>query len=113
MRSYGKPSGASTPAAKFSVTTSEIAHDLVEQLAAALGAQVERDAELLDVVVLEPTAELDAATVVDERLHAAEDVPAAFGDGILDLDHLRAEGGEHPGGAGPGELAGEVTYPDV
>jgi hypothetical protein len=64
-------------------------------------------------VVLEPPTELDPAPFVDEWLHVAEDVPAALRDGVLDPDHLGAEGGEHPGGAGSGELAGEVADPDV
>ena len=58
-------------------------------------------------------AELDAAPVVDARLHAAQDVPASLRDRVLDLDDLRAERGEHPGRAGTGELAGEVADPQV
>ena len=107
------PMRAITPAAKFSVTTSESATSSRSSSLAALGAQVERDAELLDVVVVEPAAELDAAPVVDERRRAAHDVPRALRHRVLDPDHLRAERREEPRGARAGELAAEVADADV
>ena len=85
---------ANTPAAKFSVTASETATSLPQQFLAALLAQVDRDPELLDVVVVEGAAQVDAAPVVDVRRHPAEDVPGALAHRILDPDHLGAERGE-------------------
>ena len=87
--------------------------ELAQQLLAALGAQVERDAELLDVVVVEAAADLDAAPLVDERRRAAQDVPRALAHRVLDADHLGAERGEEPGGARAGELPAEVADADV
>ena len=88
-------------------------HDLGEELPTALRAQVQGDRQLLDVVVLEATAELAPTALVDERLHPPEDVPATFGDRVLDLDDLRPERGQRAGRPGTGELAGEVADPQV
>ena len=100
----GSPSRASTPAAKFSVTTSEIATSRAQELPAALGAEVERDAELLDVVVVERAAEVDAA-----RSSTKGGTPRRMSQRpayrVLDADDLRAERGEEAGRAGAGELA--------
>ena len=87
--------------------------ELAQQLLAALLAKVDRDPELLDVVVVEGAAEVDAAPVVDERRHPAQDVPGALSHRVLDADHLGAERGEELGRAGPGQLAGEVADADV
>ena len=51
---------------------------LAQELLAGLGPEVQRDAELLDVVVVERAAEVSATTLVDERWHPAEDVPVAL-----------------------------------
>ena len=45
--------------------------------------------------------------------HAAQDVPRALAHRVLDADHLGAERGEELGGAGAGELPGEVADADV
>src|SRR5204862_8175290 len=68
--------------------------ELAEELLAALLSEIDGDAELLDVVVVERAAEVDAATIVDEWWNAPQDVPCALTDGILDADHLRAERSE-------------------
>jgi hypothetical protein len=92
-----------------------VAHpdELAQQLLAPLGAQVERDAELLDVVVEEARTTVVAAVAVDERRHLAHDVPQAEGDGILDPDDLGAEGSQEPGGPGTRELSGQVADAQV
>ena len=87
--------------------------ELAQQLLAALGAQVERDPELLDVVVVEAATDLDAAPVVDERRRAAHDVPRPLAHRVLDADHLGAERGEEPGRPGARELAAEVADAEV
>ena len=85
------------------------ADELPEQLTGAFGAQVERDAQLLDVVVVEGAPEFDAAALVDVRGIAAKDVPAPLGYRVLDTDDLRSEGGKEPGCPGAGQLPGEVA----
>ena len=80
-----------------------------EQIARALRARVEGDAELLDVVVVERPAEVDAAPLVRKRWDAAQDVPPALPHRILDADHLRAERGQESRRACAGELSGEIT----
>ena len=87
--------------------------ELAQDLLAAFLAQVDGDPELLDVVIVEGAPEVDAAPVVEEGRHPAQDVPGALAHRILDPDHLGAERGEELGGAGAGELAGEVADPDV
>ena len=89
------------------------AHQLGQQLLAPLGAQVQRDAELLDVVVVEAGAAVGAAVAVEVRAELAHDVPQALGDRVLDADHLRAERREHARRAGAGQLAGQVADADV
>ena len=64
-RSYPKPIRSITPAAKFSVTASDTRTSSRQQLLAPLGAQVQGDAELLDVVVVEPGAAVGTAVVVE------------------------------------------------
>ena len=84
-----------------------------DELAAALGAQVDGDAELLDVVVVERAAHVDALAVVDERRHAAQDVPPAALHRVFDPDHLRAERGESARRARARELTREVADAEV
>ena len=80
-----------------------------EQLTGAFGAQVERDAQLLDVVVVVGAPEVDAAALVDLRRVAAKDVPAPLRYRVLDTDDLRPEGCKEPGCPGAGQLPGEVA----
>ncbi len=82
---------------------------LGQQLLAALGAQVERDPELADIVIVVAAAEFQAAPLVDVRADAAQDVPAALPHRVLDADHLGAERGEPLGRAGARQLAAEVA----
>jgi hypothetical protein len=84
-------------------------HDLGQDLARPLGTKIQRDAELLDVVIIETAAEIRAAALVHERRHRAQDVPEPHRDRVFDADHLRTERGEPLRGAGAGELAGEVA----
>jgi hypothetical protein len=84
-----------------------------EELLATLRAQVERDAALLRVVVVEAAPEIGSATLVDERRHRAQDVPRALVYRVLDANHVRAEGREPLGGTGAGELAREVADADA
>ena len=85
------------------------ADELPEQLTGAFDAQVERDAQLLDVVVVVGAPEVDAAALVDLRRVAAKDVPAPLRYRILDTDDLRPEGCKEPGCPGAGQLPGEVA----
>ena len=100
---------AITPAAKFSVTTSETATRRRSRLAARLQAQVQGDAQLLDVVIVERAAELNAPALVDVGRRTPEDVPSTLADGVFDPDHPGAQRREITGRAGPGELAGQVA----
>ena len=43
----------------------------------------------------------------------AHDVPRALAHRVLDADDLRAERGEEPGGAGPGQLSAQVADAEV
>ena len=83
-----------------------------EELLARVGPEVQRRPELLDVVVVEHAAEVDAAPLVDVGRGAADDVPAALVGRILDPDHLGAERGQDPGGARTGEDAAQVADAD-
>ena len=70
---------AITPAAKFSVTTSEIGDEL--RAAAPCRARVRRLSVMPSfstLWLLNAAAEVDAAAVVDERARAAQDVPRAL-----------------------------------
>src|SRR6201999_4114435 len=78
-------------------------------LLAALGAQVERDPQLLGVVVVVAAAELDPAPLVHERADAAQDVPAPLPHRVLDADHLGAERRQPLGRAGAGQLSAEIA----
>jgi hypothetical protein len=79
------------------------------ELTTALGAEVDGDAELLDVVIVERAAHVDALAVVDEGRDTAEDVPATALHRVLDPDHLRAERGQRARRPRARELAGEVA----
>ena len=81
----------------------------LEQFAPLLGLDVERDAQLLDVVVVERPAQLRTAPVVHIGRHPAQDVPAPMVRGILNPNHLRAEGGHELGRPSPGQLPGEIA----
>ena len=84
-------------------------HELGEQLAAAIGAQVERDAQLLDVVVVEAGAAIEARPIVGEGLDTPKQVPASLPDRILDADDLSAERGEQAGRPRAGQLPRQVA----
>ena len=86
--------------------------ELAQQLLALVGAQVDGDAELLDVVVVERSAEFDSPPVVDVGRRAAQDVPPALLDRVLDADDLRAHRREEARGAGARELSSEVADAD-
>ena len=85
------------------------ADQLPQEFFAALGAQVQRDAIFVGVVIVEATAEIDASTFVDEWWDAAQDVPAPLADRVFDADDLGTERGEPFGRPGARQLAGEVT----
>ena len=80
-----------------------------QQLLAPVGAQVEGDAELLDVVVVEARAAFGTEVVIDPGPDLADDVPHALPDRVLDANDLGAEGGQHPGRPGPGQLTGQIA----
>ena len=101
--------------ARGEVLGDDVGHrdELAQQLLAALGAQVDGDAELLDVVVVEAATHLDAAAVVAVGRHAAHDVPHALADRVLDADDLGAERGEEPRCARARELTAQVADAEV
>ena len=83
--------------------------ELGQDLLAAFRPKVQRDAVLFRVVVVEATAEVDAALPVDGGRPAAQYVPAALVHWIFDANHLGAEGGEPLRRARSRQLAGEVA----
>ena len=97
------------------VLSDRVAHrdDLGQQLFAPLGAEVERDPQLLHIVVVEAPAELMAPAVVHERGCSPEHIPFAQAHGILNADDLGPEGGHPPGGPCSGQLPGEVADANV
>ena len=72
-------------------------------------AQIQRDAQLAGVVVVEGAAHVHAAPLIHERWGAAQDVPTAFVRRVFDADDLGAERRQPLGGAGAGQLPGEVA----
>ena len=84
-------------------------HQLGEDLLSAPGPQVQGDAVLVCVVIVEPTPEFDTAPLVDEGRYPAQDVPAPLTHRVFDADHLGAERGQPLRCARAGQLAGEVT----
>ena len=92
-----------------------VAHrdDLSQQLLAPLGAEIERDPQLLHIVVVEAPAELMAPAVVHERGRSPEHVPLAKAHRIFDADDLGPEGGHPPGGPCSGQLSSEVADANV
>ena len=81
----------------------------LEQFAAFLGLDIERDAHFAHIVVVERSAQLGAAPVVDIGRHPAQDVPATVVRGVFNPDHFRAERGHELGCAGAGQLTGEIA----
>ena len=75
--------------------------------------QVDRDAELADVVVVERAAELTAPALVHVRAATAQDVPGPLPHRILDPDDLCAERGQEARRTRPRELPAQVTYPNT
>jgi hypothetical protein len=80
-----------------------------EKLFAALRPEIDRNPQLLDVVVVEGSAEIDSPTLVDEGRYAPQNVPSALPNGVLDPDHFCTERGHPLRRAGAGQLAAEVT----
>jgi hypothetical protein len=83
--------------------------ELPKQLLAALGLQVEGDAQLLDVVVVEATPLLQPALPVFEGPGAAHDVPAAVVGRILDPNHLGTKCREQACGPSTRQHTAEVA----
>src|SRR5690606_11348653 len=107
-------------AQSFKHTRSEVfrehirdADEFPQELLAALGPQVQRDAELLDVVVVERAAEVDASPLIHVRPGAAQGVPTPLHHRIFDTNDLRAEGGEKLRRAGARKYPAEVADADV
>ena len=88
-------------------------HQLAQQLLAALGAEVERDAEFLDVVVVERAAVVEPALSRLVGRIATQDVPAPLAYGVLDANDLGPERCEEARRASTGQLAGEIADTDV
>ena len=82
----------------------ETGQDALDQLAPGLGLEVDEDAALAAVDGLEALA-----LVGDDRAEVAVRVAAGR---PLDLDHLRAEVGEHAAGERSGDELGEFQHPD-
>ena len=80
---------------------------------ARFGTKVQRDAEFLDIVIVECAAELASPPFVDERWDAAQHVPGALRHGVFYPDDLGAHGGQEARRTGAGQLPGEVADADV
>ena len=70
---------------------------------------VQRDAHLLDVMVIKRATEIDASALIRPWAVTPEYVPLPLPQPVLHPDDLRAEHGKNLGSPRPCELAREVT----
>jgi hypothetical protein len=90
-----------------------LADQVGQQFLAALGAHVDRDAELAGVVVVVAAAELQPAPLIHVGSDAAQYVPAPLAHRVFDPDYFGAERGQPLGRPGAGQLAAEIADADA
>ncbi len=84
---------------------------LAHNLLAAFTLRIQRNPQLLHIMIVEHPAEVSAAPLVNVRPVPPEDVPSPLAQPVLDANHLRTKRREKPSRARTCKLPRKVAYP--